>query len=67
VVDRLLADLGTDRPLANVDGDELADRPAAAAAGTAVAGALERNRAAVAGWLAWCTRNRLPALALPAR
>jgi integrase len=65
VLDRLLADLGPDRPLATVDGDELADL-LQRLWGQRSPATWNRNRAAVAGWLSWCTRNRLPAPGLPA-
>jgi hypothetical protein len=49
-----------------VDGDDLADL-LQRLWGQRSPATWNRNRAAVAGWLSWCTRNRLPAPALPAR
>jgi integrase len=66
VLDRLLAELGADRRLATVDGDELADL-LQRLWGQRAPATWNRNRAGVAGWLSWCTRNRLPAPTLPAR
>ena len=65
VLDRLLAELGPDRRLASLAGDELADLLEQLWGHRAPA-TWNRNRAAVAGWLSWCARNRLPAPALPA-
>jgi integrase len=65
VLDRLLTELGPDRPLATVGGDELADL-LDRLWGQRAPATWNRNRAAVAGWLSWCTRNRLPAPGLPA-
>jgi integrase len=65
VLDRVLVDLGPDRPLATVGGDELADL-LERLWGQRAPATWNRNRAAVAGWLVWCARNRLPAPGLPA-
>jgi integrase len=58
VLDRLLAELGADRPLAAVGGDELADL-LDRLWGQRAPATWNRNRAAVACWLSWCARNRL--------
>src|SRR3954454_1725135 len=60
VLDRLLTVLGPDRPLASVDGDELADL-LDRLWGERAPATWNRNRAAIAGWLSWCVRNRLSA------
>ncbi len=64
VLDRVLADLGDDRLLAETSGDELAAvlEEAWSAAGPAT---WNRNRAAMASWLTWCAKNRYPAPVLP--
>jgi integrase len=63
-LDRLADELGADRPLATV-----ADQELAAALerlwGRAKPATWNRNRAAVASWLAWCARNGYATLALP--
>jgi len=64
VLDRVLAELGDDRPLAEVSGDELAGVVEAAWTGAGAA-TWNRNRAAVSSWLSWCAKNRYPAPALP--
>jgi integrase len=64
VLDRLLAELGTDRPLADIGGDELAELLEQLWGHRAPA-TWNRNRAAVAAWLSWCATNRLPAPILP--
>jgi hypothetical protein len=66
VLDRLLAELSPDRPLSTIDGDALADL-LEQLWGRRAPATWNRNRAAVAGWLSWCTRNRLPAPTLPVR
>src|SRR5262245_34944018 len=65
VLDRLLAELGPDRPLAEINRDELAGL-LTRLWGERAPATWNRNRAAVAAWLSWCTTNRLPAPALPA-
>lgn len=65
VLDRALADFDPDRLLAELSGDDLAGMFARAWGGAAPA-TWNRNRAAVSSWLAWCTKNRWTAPALPA-
>jgi hypothetical protein len=62
VLDRLLAGLGADRPLAEVSGEELAGL-LEQLWGQRAPATWNRNRGAVAAWLSWCvTRSeRLPA------
>src|SRR3954454_10270982 len=68
VLDRLLtelgAELGTDRPLAAIEGEELAGL-LERLWGQRAPATWNRNRAAVSAWLAWCAANRLPAPVLP--
>jgi len=64
VLDRLLADLGVQRRLGDVSGDELADVLEAAWGGAGPA-TWNRNRAALCSWLSWCAKNRYPVPALP--
>jgi integrase len=64
VLDRVLSDLGADRPLAEVSGDELAE-VVEQAWGKAAPATWNRNRAAVSSFLSWCTKNRYLAPALP--
>ena len=65
VLDRLTADLGPARQLADVPGDEIADALRRLWGGCAPA-TWNRNRAAVVSWLNWCaTRKRWPAPQLP--
>ncbi len=64
VLDRLADTVGTDRALAGVTGEELAvalER----LWGTAKPATWNRNRAAVAAWLAWCAKNSYIAPGLP--
>jgi integrase len=64
VLDRLAEDLGTDRLLASVAGGDLAvslER----LWGQAKPATWNRNRAAVASWVAWCARNAYAVAALP--
>ena len=65
VLDRLLAGLGADRPLAEVSGEELAGL-LEQLWGQRAPATWNRNRGAVAAWLSWCAANRLPAPVLPA-
>jgi integrase len=64
VLDRCLADLGADRALAEIHGDDLSGVLARAWGGAGPA-TWNRNRAALSSWLAWCTKNRWNAPALP--
>jgi len=66
VLDRLLTELGADRPLAAVGGDELAEL-LERLWGQRAPATWNRSRAAVCAWLSWCAINRLPAPALPNR
>jgi integrase len=63
-LDRLAEHLGPDRLLATVDGEELA-AALERLWGHAAPATWNRNRAAVASWLAWCRRNGDAAPALP--
>jgi integrase len=63
-MDRLGSDLGADRVLGEVGGNELAEVLEAAWGGASPA-TWNRNRAAVSSLLAWCTRNAYPAPTLP--
>jgi hypothetical protein len=63
-LDRLAADLGPDRLLATVAGEELA-AALQRLWGDSKPATWNRNRAAVASWLAWCARNGDVAPALP--
>ena len=65
VLDRLLAGLGADRPLAEVSGEELAGI-LEQLWGQRAPATWNRNRDAVAAWLSWCAASRLPAPVLPA-
>ncbi len=65
VLDRLAATLGPDRPLADISGGEVAAALDALWGQTKPA-TWNRNRAAVASWLAWCAKNRYTAPTLPA-
>ena len=65
VLDRLAAELGPGRQLADVPGDEIAGALRRLWGGCAPA-TWNRNRAAVVSWLNWCaTRKRWPAPQLP--
>ena len=65
VLDRLTADLGPARRLADVPGDEIA-RALGRLWGECAPATWNRNRAAVVSWLNWCTtRKRWPAPRLP--
>jgi integrase len=64
VLDRLLDEVGADRPLATIDGETLAGL-LERLWGQRAPATWNRNRAAVAAWLAWCAANRLPAPILP--
>ena len=65
VLDRLAAELGPDRPLAAVPGDEIAAALGRLWGGRAPA-TWNRNRAAVVSWLTWCaSRKRWPTPQLP--
>jgi integrase len=64
VLDRCLAELGADRTLAEVRGDDLSGVLARAWGGAGPA-TWNRNRAAVSSWLAWCTKNGWNAPGLP--
>ncbi len=59
VLDRVLADLGSDRALVEVSGDELAE-VVERAWGKAAPATWNRNRAALSSFLAWCAKNRYP-------
>jgi integrase len=65
VLDRLTDDLGADRPLASLSGEELA-AALERLWGHAKPATWNRNRAAVASFIAWCARNRYAAPTLPA-
>jgi integrase len=65
VLDRLLAGLGVSRPLAEVNGEELAGL-LEQLCGRCAPATWNRNRGAVAAWLSWCAASRLPAPVLPA-
>jgi integrase len=65
MLDRLLAGLGADRPLAEISGEELAGL-LEQLWGRSAPATWNRNRGAVAAWLSWCAANRLPAPVLPA-
>ena len=65
VLDRLLARLGADRPLAEISGEELAGL-LEQLWGQRAPATWNRNRGAVVAWLSWCAANRLPAPVLPA-
>ena len=65
VLDRLLAGLGADRPLAEVSGEELAGL-LEQLWGQRAPVTWNRNRGAVAAWLSWCAASRLAAPVLPA-
>jgi hypothetical protein len=56
VLDRLLAGLGADRPLAEVSGEELAGL-LEQLWGQRAPATWNRNRGAVAAWLSWCAAN----------
>ena len=64
VLDRIAADVGAERPVAAVSGDELAD---AVEKGwtTAAPATWNRNRAVLSSFLSWCVENRYPVSALP--
>lgn len=64
-LDRLTEQLGADRPLRDVTGDELG-HALTRLWGNAAASTWNQRRAAVGSFLAWCTRNGYPAVALPA-
>ena len=65
VLDRLAAELGPDRQLAAVPGDEIAGALRSRWGGCAPA-TWNRNRAAVVSWLNWCAdKKRWPAPQLP--
>ena len=65
VLYRVAAELGPERTLASVDGDDVADTLAALWAAAAPA-TWNRNRAAVSSWLTWCTaKARWTAPGLP--
>jgi integrase len=64
VLDRLADDLGPDRPLATVAGEELTDT-LERLWGTSKPATWNRNRAVVASFIAWCARNGYAAPALP--
>jgi len=65
VLDRLLAGLGADRPLADVGGEELAGL-LEQLWGRCAPATWNRNRGTVAAWLSWCAASRLAAPVLPA-
>ena len=64
VLDRPLGQLGADRPLAEVRGEDLAEL-LERLWGQRAPATFNRNRAAVSAWLTWCATNRLPAPSLP--
>jgi integrase len=64
VLDRVLADLGSDRALVEVPGDDLAEVLETTWGGASPA-TWNRNRAAVSSFLAWCAKNPYPAPVLP--
>lgn len=64
VLDRVAADLGTDRAVADVAGEELA-AVLERTWGNASPATWNRNRAAVSSFLSWCAKNRYPAPGLP--
>src|SRR5262249_23461154 len=65
VIDRLVAELGPDRQLAMVTGEEVA-AALRRLWGDRAPATWNRNRAAVMSWLTWCTiRKRWPAPQLP--
>ncbi len=64
VLDRVTSDLGSDRVLAEVSGDELAE-VVEQAWGRAAPATWNRNRAAVSSFLSWCAKNRYLAPGLP--
>jgi hypothetical protein len=66
VLDRLLAQIGASRPLAEVSGEELASL-LEQLWGQRAPATWNRNRGAITAWLSWCAANRLPAPVLPAR
>jgi hypothetical protein len=59
VLDRLLAGLGASRPLAEVNGEELAGL-LEQLWGRCAPATRNRNRGAVTAWLSWCAANQLP-------
>lgn len=66
VIDTVVAQLGADRELGGLAGDEIADTLEALWA-TAAESTWNRNRATVSSWLTWCRdKQRWPAPALPA-
>lgn len=65
VLDRVLADLDSDRALVEVSGDDLAEILETTWGGASPA-TWNRNRAALASWLSWCAKSRYPAPVLPA-
>ena len=65
VLDRLLAQLGASRPLAEVSGEELASL-LEQLWGQRAPATWNRNRGAITAWLSWCAANRLPAPVLSA-
>ncbi|MFR9802816.1 tyrosine-type recombinase/integrase [Pseudonocardia sp. RS010] len=65
VLHRVAAELGPDRELASVDGDDVADT-LTILWGTRAPATWNRNRAAVSAWLTWCTaKARWTAPGLP--
>jgi hypothetical protein len=64
VLDRLLAQLGASRPLAEVSGEELASL-LDQLWGQRAPATWNRNRGAVTAWLSWCAASRLPARSCP--
>lgn len=57
VLDRIAAEIGPERPVAAVAGDELAEAVDKAWAKAAPA-TWNRNRAVVSSFLSWCVKNR---------